>query len=121
MIEQQKAELESILQESLKAETRKGQVIGKRDQITSVASGQLRLYPSTVKKFSLILAKPKVLVGFDWNEIRCCICDRVISFNHTPAWYYSIRYAVNHFHYFVCSDKQSLEEQKPSTRCYRRE
>jgi len=66
-------------------------------------------------KFALILSQPGSLTFYNPFEIRCCLCKRVISY---PCWYYEVKYAVNHFHFFVCFDKNSKD--KPSTKCYRR-
>jgi hypothetical protein len=94
-------------------------ILGSRsnlNHIAGVGSGSLKIYPSISRKFSLILSQPLVLQSLNPFEIRCVLCKRVISY---PAWYYSIRYAVNHFHYFVCFDSSNPD--KPSTKCYRRD
>jgi hypothetical protein len=88
--------------------------------ILDFSAGTVRISRSEVKKFNTILVLPSSLSSFK-NVIRCCLCNKVISFNQRPVWYHSIKYTVKHFHYFICSDKQSLEEQKPSTRCYQRD
>src|SRR5437899_10153039 len=94
-------------------------VLGSRTNLNAIAgfhSGPLRIYPSISKKFKLLLAQPAILQALNPFEIRCVFCKAVISY---PAWYYSIKYAVNHFHYFVCFDSASPE--KPSTKCYRKD
>lgn len=94
-------------------------ILGSRNNlnhIAGVSSGSLRIYPSMIKKFNLILSQPLQLQALNPFEIRCVLCKRVISY---PCWYYSIRYAVNHFHFFVCFDSGSAD--KPTTKCYRRD
>lgn len=93
-------------------------VIAERKHLSNIidlSNGSARLSRSTVKKFSLILSQPTLLSAFKPTEIRCSLCQRLIKY---PCWYYSIKYAVNHFHYFVCFDSSSSD--KPSTKCYRR-
>lgn len=94
-------------------------VLGSRtnlNHIAGVSSGSLKVYPSISKRFNLILSIPSFLNVLSPFEIRCVLCKRVISY---PCWYYSIKYAVNHFHYFVCFDSDSPN--KVSTKCYRRD
>jgi len=94
-------------------------ILGSRhnlNHIAGISSGSLKIYPSISNKFKLILSQPQSLSVLSPFEIRCVFCKRVISY---PCWYYSIKYAVNHFHYFVCFDSESPN--KPSTRCYRRD
>jgi len=108
-----KEELLNSINESIKDNFKKNVIIGNLshiENISNVGSGQLKIN----KKFNLILSNP--LLAFEWNEIRCCLCNRVISY---PCWYYSIKYAVNHFHYFICFDKDSPS--KPSVKCYKRD
>ena len=88
-------------------------------EILEFSFGQPRIKRSLEKKFRIISSIPDIL-SHRAGEIKCCLCNSVIHFN-LPVWYYSIRYTGKFFHYFICSDKQSLEEQKPSTRCYRRD
>jgi hypothetical protein len=88
------------------------------NSVLDLGSGSARLQRNVIKKFKLILSQPRGLPTGIFNsfEIRCCLCRKVISY---PAWYHSIEYAVNHFHYFVCFDSSSSD--KPSCKCYRRE
>ncbi len=86
------------------------------NHILNLTSGKARIQSNIVKRFNLLLTQPNALHGLNPFEIRCCLCRKVIAY---PAWYYSIRYAVSHFHYFVCFDSSSPT--KPSTKCYRRE
>ena len=88
---------------------------GNINHVLNFGSGAVRLQTNVVRKFSLILSQPAILSTFNPFEIRCALCKRVISY---PAWYYEVKYAVNHFHYFICFDKDSPS--KPSTSCYRR-
>ncbi len=67
--------------------------------ILNLASGLPAFQSAQIKKFKLILSRPALLESLSSFEIRCCVCKRIISF---PCWYYSVKYAVNHFHYFVC-------------------
>lgn len=94
-------------------------ILGSRNNlnhIAGVSSGRMKIYPSIAKKFQLLLTQPAMLKALNPFEIRCVLCKQVISY---PAWYYSIKYAVNHFHYFVCFD--SSQPTKPTTKCYRRD
>jgi hypothetical protein len=94
-------------------------ILGSRNNlnhITGVSSGKLKIYPSVAKKFELILSTPSSLSALSPFEIRCILCKKVISY---PCWYYSIRYAINHFHYFVCFDSHS--PQAVNVSCYRRD
>lgn len=86
------------------------------NKILDLGSGAARIQRTALKYTKLILSQPEALSNYNPFEIRCCLCRKVISY---PAWYYSIKYAVNHFHYFVCFDNSSSS--KPTTRCYRRE
>lgn len=89
------------------------------NHILNLTSGRPRLQTNIIKRFDLILEQPRPLEILNPFEIRCCLCRKVISY---PCWYYSIRYAVNHFHYFICFQATpDSPEDKPSTRCYRRE
>lgn len=89
---------------------------GNLSHILNLSSGSPRIQTNIVSRFKLILGQPEGLLHLGRFEIRCCLCKRVISY---PCWYYSIHYAVNHFHYFVCFDSES--NNKPSTKCYRKE
>lgn len=89
---------------------------GNLNHVLSLSSGSARLQTNVINRFRLLLAQPSNLSVLNPFEIRCCLCKRVVSY---PAWYYEVRYAVNHFHYFVCFD--SASPSKPSTKCYRRE
>lgn len=94
-------------------------ILGSRNNLNHIAgtgSGMLRIYPSISKKFKLIISQIEMLKNLSSFEIRCVLCKKVINY---PCWYYSVKYAVNHFHYFICFDAESPS--KPSTRCYRRE
>lgn len=116
--EQAKADLLASVNESIILKAREHTIIGSSaniHQIAGVTSGSLRIYPSIIKKFELILSQP-ISSAFNPFEIRCAFCKKVISY---PCWYYSIKYAVNHFHYFVCFDASCPS--KPSAKCYRRD
>ena len=89
---------------------------GNISQILDLGSGSPRIQRTALKRISQIFSQPRELSTLNPFEIRCCLCHEVIRY---PAWYYSIKYAVNHFHYFICFD--NLSPDKPSTRCYRRE
>jgi hypothetical protein len=84
-------------------------------QVVDLGSGSPRFHRSVISKFRLILSQPVGLHSFSNLEIRCTLCRRVISY---PCWYLSIRYAINHFHYFVCFNSDSPN--KPNTRCFKR-
>lgn len=86
------------------------------NHVLNFSSGAARIQTTVVRKAKLILSQPQALQALSNLQIRCALCKRVISY---PCWYHSIRYAVNHFHYFICFDKDSPN--KPSTKCYRRE
>lgn len=73
--------------------------------IINHANGYPRI--NNPEKFSLILSLPETLSSLNPFEIRCCMCRKVISY---PAWYYSVKYAVNNFHFFVCFDSSSPEK-----------
>ena len=88
---------------------------GNIGHILNFSSGSPRLHTNIISRFALILSQPTNLSFLNPFEIRCALCKRVISY---PCWYYEVKYAVNHFHYFVCFDKDSVS--KPSTKCYRR-
>jgi hypothetical protein len=91
-------------------------VLGSRsnlNHIAGVGSGTMKIYPSIAKKFSLILSTPESLKILHPFEIRCVMCKKVISY---PAWYYNIKYSVNHFHYFVCMNDKTV-----NANCYRRD
>lgn len=93
-------------------------VLGSRSNLNHIAdssSGRIRLRASIAAKFRLLVKTPDALSALNPFEIRCVLCRSVISY---PAWYYSVRYAVNHFHYFVCFDDTSPG--KPTTRCFKR-
>jgi hypothetical protein len=86
------------------------------DSILDKSSGSPRIQQTIRRKSVLILSQPLALSALSNLQIRCALCKRVISY---PCWYYSVKYAVNHFHYFICFD--SVSPSKPSLRCYRRE
>ena len=103
-----KEELLNSLNESLKESSKKNVIIGGKDNldmITTMASGSLRINRTLIKKFKLILSNP--LNHFERSEIHCCLCDRVINY---PCYYWSIKYAVNQFHFFVCFGNNSSKE-----------
>lgn len=85
------------------------------NHIINFSSGLPKIRPSIASKFELELSKPVELNGFHQFEIRCCLCREVIRF---PAWHYVQRFAINHFHYFVCLDKSSPLQ--VTAKCYRR-
>lgn len=85
------------------------------NHVLSLSSGSARLQTNVIKRFSLIISQPDELKRLNPFEIRCCLCHKVISY---PCWYYTVKYAVNHFHYFVCFDSSSPD--KPNTSCYKR-
>ena len=89
---------------------------GHINHILNLSSGSARLQTNVIKRFNFIISQPAILSLLSSLQIRCCLCKKVISY---PAWYYSVRYAVNHFHYFVCFD--STSPHKPSTKCYKKE
>jgi len=101
-----------------RAEIKEKAIIGSfenRSSILDLSNGAVRISRTTQKKAILILGQPSILAGFKSNEIRCALCGRIISY---PSWYYSLNYAVNQFHYFICFDESS--KLKPSVKCYRR-
>ena len=111
-------EMLKLVKESIKTEVRKNLILVSSDNLSKVldfGSGSPRISRSLVKKFQLILSRPDDLLSFDYNEIRCCLCNKIVSY---PVWYHNIKYAVNHFHYFICWDDKHPNE--PSTACYRR-
>lgn len=85
------------------------------DVITTRSAGLLRIRKDAESKFHLIVHQPLRLEAMSNFEIRCCLCKQVIGY---PAWYWSKKYAVNHFHYFICFDSSS--PLKPTTKCYKR-
>jgi hypothetical protein len=96
-------------------ETVKPIIGGNLNHVLSLSSGSARLQTNVVKRFNLILSQPQAISILNPFEVRCCLCRQVISY---PAWYYVVKYRVNHFHYFICFDASSPD--KPSTSCYRR-
>jgi hypothetical protein len=84
--------------------------------IMQLGSGLPKIRKDKVTEFSLILSQPLAIQSIPRHDIRCCLCQEIIYF---PCWYYSIRYAVNQFHYFVCFDASN--SQSVTARCYRRE
>ena len=91
-------------------------IVGNKSQILDFGSGNHRIQRGLIKKFSLILSQPENLYTLSNLQVRCCLCHSVISY---PSWYYCRKYAVNHFHYFICFDSSSPLQ--PSTKCYRRD
>ena len=89
---------------------------GNLNHILNLSSGSPRLQTNVINRFKLVLSQPNEISILNPFEIRCALCKRVISY---LAWYYNIKYTVNHFHYFICFDKMSSD--KPSVKCYRRE
>lgn len=91
-------------------------IIGNRPELVLELRGGLpRIKRSLIDKFSLILSQPLIIRALSNLSIRCCLCGAVIRY---PAWYASIRYNVNWFHYFICFDGNNST--KPTARCYRR-
>lgn len=93
-------------------------VLGSRNNLVVImdnSSGLPKIRKQAATKFTLILRQPERLEVMNAFEIRCCLCKKVISY---PAWYWSKKYAVNHFHYFICFDSNS--PLKPTTKCYKR-
>lgn len=88
---------------------------GNLNHVLSLSSGSPRLQTNVINRFKLILSQPQSISVLNPFEIRCCLCKSVISY---PCWYYVNRYAVNHFHYFICFDKNSPN--KPSISCFKR-
>jgi hypothetical protein len=84
--------------------------------ILNLSSGSARLQSSVVRKAKLILSKPLNLHSLSSLQIRCCLCHKIINY---PCWYYEVKYAVNHFHYFICF-QPSADNTKPNTFCMRR-
>lgn len=82
------------------------------NDILNFSSGSARIQSTVRRKAKLILSQPSRLAILNPFQIRCALCHKVISY---PCWYYDVRYAVNHFHYFICFDSNSID--KPSTRC----
>lgn len=89
------------------------------NHVLDTRSAVPRIHSHLIKagKFSLILLQPKTLPTrfFNPQEIRCCVCNKAISY---PAWHYVKEYTINHFHYFVCFDNESPT--KPNTHCFRK-
>lgn len=88
---------------------------GYLNHVLNLSSGSAKLQTNVVNRFKLIISQPAILSLLNPFEIRCSLCKRVVSY---PSWYYSIKYAVNHFHYFVCFDSENPN--KPTTKCYKR-
>lgn len=88
---------------------------GNLNHILNLSSGAARLQTNVIDKFKLILSQPSMLAILNPFEIRCALCNRIISY---PAWYYKLSYAVNQFHYFICFDAGASD--KPTTKCYKR-
>lgn len=108
-------EMLTELMEAARTAARKNIIIGSRvDAILDFNAGTPRIKRNV--KFNLILSMPDSLTElFDWHEIRCTLCDKVITY---PCWYHSVKYAVNSMHYFTCFDPTS--SLKPTTKCYRK-
>jgi hypothetical protein len=81
--------------------------------VLNLSSGSPRIQTNVINRFILILSQPSNLNFLNPFEIRCCLCSKVINY---PCWYLSIKYSVNHFHYFVCFDNSSA---KLTAKCYR--
>lgn len=88
---------------------------GNLNHILNLSSGSPRLQTNVISRFKLILSQPAKLSMLNPFEIRCCLCNRVISY---PAWYYTLSFNVNQFHYFICFDSDNAH--KPTAKCYRR-
>ena len=82
--------------------------------ILDTSSGLPKIRSSVINKFSFILSQPLTLKALSPLSIRCCLCGRVISY---PSWYYSVRYAINQFHYFICFN---ASPERPIAKCYRK-
>lgn len=92
-------------------------IIASRSHIFSIldtASGMPKVRSSVINKFSFILSQPALIRALSPLSIRCCLCGKVISY---PSWYYSVRYAINQFHYFICFNGSN---DKPIAKCYRK-
>lgn len=89
---------------------------GNLSHVLNLNSGSARLHTNVIKRFALIINQPQKLSHLNQYQIRCCLCNQVIF--QYPCWYYEVKYAVNHFHYFLCFDSSSAD--KPSTKCYRK-
>lgn len=85
------------------------------NHVLSLSSGSPRIQSNVIKRFKLLLSQPLRLEAMNPFEIRCCLCKKVVSY---PVWYYEVKYAINHFHYFVCFSP--LSKDKPSADCYRK-
>lgn len=93
-------------------------VIAGKNHLQTIVDGSAgikRIRHSIVNKFVLIVNQPLALRALSPLSIRCCLCSKVISY---PAWYHSVQFSVNQFHYFVCFDRNS--HLKPNAKCYRR-
>ncbi len=88
-------------------------LIGKNiSHIAGNSSGKLRIHSGIVKKFILITSQPRSLSSLSPLEIRCVLCKKVINY---PCFYYEVKYAVNHFHYFVCFSSSEIV----NTNCFK--
>jgi hypothetical protein len=101
------------LQGGIDSITEKPIINGNTGHVLSKSSGLVRIKHGD--KFGLILSLPLSLSALNPFEIRCVICNKIISY---PAWYYHVSYLVNSFHYFVCFDPAS--PLKPTIKCIRR-
>jgi hypothetical protein len=93
-------------------------VIGSRghsSQILDFANGLPKVRAGIAKQFDLILSVPSSIKALSPFEVRCSLCERVISY---PAWYHKVKYVTNVIHYFICFD--SSDSSKPTARCYRK-
>lgn len=88
---------------------------GNISHVLNLSSGLPRIHANVVNRFHLILSTPLILSALSAFEIRCCLCKKVISY---PCWYYSVKYVVNQFHYFICFDRTSIN--KPNAKCFKR-
>lgn len=82
--------------------------------IIDISSGLPKIRLNVRDKFKLVLSQPIILQAFNPFEIRCCLCNKVITY---PAWYLCLRYMVNEFHYFICFD--NANSNKPTAKCFR--
>lgn len=89
---------------------------GNLNHILNLSSGSPRLQTNVIKRFNLVTSQPQSVSILNPFEIRCCLCNKVISY---PAWHYVNQYAVNHFHYFICYDALN-KDGKPNVKCYKR-
>jgi hypothetical protein len=94
-------------------------ILGSKQNISHIAgnsTGRLRLHAKVIRDSKLIFDKLESLASLHQSQIRCSLCSQVISY---PCWHYTIKYAVNEFHHFICFDETN--SLKPSVKCYRKD